>query len=98
MYGFEVRAVQYMLVHGIVDTDIVSLVERGNVDEVHNCSECPQVLVHTNCMLRIIWRCFSLQARYADGTKKMLQSWFDEKDFPEEWYIVREGKLADQYK
>lgn len=39
-----------------------------------------------------------LQARYADGTKKMLQSWFDEKDFPEEWYIVREGELADQYK
>lgn len=38
------------------------------------------------------------QARYADGTKKMLQSWFDEKDFPEEWYIVREGELADQYK
>lgn len=39
-----------------------------------------------------------LQARYADGTKKMLQNWFDEKDFPKEWYIVREGELADQYK
>lgn len=39
-----------------------------------------------------------LQARYADGTKKMLQNWFDEEDFPKQWYIVREGELAEQYK
>ena len=41
---------------------------------------------------------FYVQARYADGTKKMLECWFDEKEFPEKWYIVREGELAPQYK
>ena len=54
-------------------------------------------------MMRATWVCLKvavclLQARYADGTKKMLQNWFDGKDFPKEWYIVREGELADQYK
>ena len=39
-----------------------------------------------------------MQARYADGTKKMLECWFEEKEFPEKWYIVREGELAPQYK
>lgn len=38
------------------------------------------------------------QERYADGTKKMLQNWFDGEEFPEKWYIVREGELAAQYK
>lgn len=69
--------------------------EACNLDEVQNCSECPW---YTLCMLRVTWQRPWLQARYADGTKKMLQSWFDEKDFPEKWYIVREGELADQYK
>jgi len=32
------------------------------------------------------------------GTKQMLQNWFDGKEFPEKWYIVREGELAEQYK
>lgn len=50
------------------------------------------------CMLRVTLQRPWLQARYADGTKKMLQNWFDEKDFPEKWYIVREGELAEQYK
>ncbi len=38
------------------------------------------------------------QERYAEGTKQMLQNWFDGKEFPEKWYIVREGELAEQYK
>ncbi|GAQ83364.1 formate dehydrogenase [Klebsormidium nitens] len=37
------------------------------------------------------------QARYADGTKKILECWFDGKPLPEEDYIVREGELASQY-
>ena len=38
------------------------------------------------------------QRRYTDMTKQMLESWFNEKPFPDEsFYIVREGKLAEQY-
>ena len=39
----------------------------------------------------------ALQHRIAAGVKQMLQLWFDHKPFPEEFYIVREGKLAEQY-
>eukprot|EP00891_Asterochloris_glomerata_P002127 jgi/Astpho2/2127/Aster-00603 len=38
------------------------------------------------------------QARYADGTKKMLDAWFKGEAFEDSWYIVREGELAPQYK
>ena len=38
-----------------------------------------------------------LQQRIATGVKQMLQLWFDHKPFPEDFYIVREGKLAEQY-
>lgn len=31
------------------------------------------------------------QARYADGTKKMLDAWFKGEAFEDSWYIVREG-------
>ena len=41
---------------------------------------------------------YGVQERYAEGTKQMLQAWFDEKNFPDKWYIVREGELAEQYK
>ena len=38
------------------------------------------------------------ECRYTDMTKQMLESWFKEEPFPDEsFYIVREGKLADQY-
>ena len=37
------------------------------------------------------------QHRIAAGVKQMLQLWFERKPFPEEFYIVREGKLAEQY-
>ena len=47
-----------------------------------------------------IGHCFEMvvlwQERYAEGTKQMLQNWFDGKEFPEKWYVVREGKLAEQ--
>ena len=36
--------------------------------------------------------------RYTDMTKQMLESWFNGEAFPDEsFYIVREGKLAEQY-
>ena len=38
-----------------------------------------------------------LQHRIAAGVKQMLQLWFEHEPFPEEFYIVREGKLAEQY-
>ena len=31
------------------------------------------------------------QARYADGTKKILDAWFKGEAFEDSWYIVREG-------
>jgi formate dehydrogenase len=37
------------------------------------------------------------QARFAAGTKDMLDRWFKNEPFPEQNYIVREGKLASQY-
>jgi len=37
------------------------------------------------------------QVRYAEGTKNLLECWFTGKPFPEDDYIVREGKLASQY-
>lgn len=47
----------------------------------------------SSCNLYCAWMC-----RYTENTKSMLQSWFDGKTFPDEsFYIVREGKLADQY-
>jgi hypothetical protein len=41
--------------------------------------------------------CLQMQARYAQGTKEMLEAYFNEKPMPEENYIVREGELAEQY-
>ena len=40
---------------------------------------------------------FALQHRIAAGVKQMLELWFHHKPFPEDFYIVREGKLAEQY-
>lgn len=37
------------------------------------------------------------QERFAAGTKDMLDRWFKNEPFPEQNYIVREGKLASQY-
>ncbi|BDA50598.1 Formate dehydrogenase, mitochondrial [Coccomyxa sp. Obi] len=37
------------------------------------------------------------QARYAGGVRDMLQAWIEHKPFEEDFYIVREGKLASQY-
>ena len=37
------------------------------------------------------------QVRYAAGAREMLEDWFQHKPFPEDFYIVREGKLAEQY-
>ena len=38
-----------------------------------------------------------LLRRYTADTKHMLQCWFEEKPFDETFYIVREGKVAEQY-
>jgi formate dehydrogenase len=37
------------------------------------------------------------QKRFSAGTKDMLDRWFNHQAFPEQNYIVREGKLASQY-
>ncbi|KAK9805175.1 hypothetical protein WJX72_003582 [[Myrmecia] bisecta] len=37
------------------------------------------------------------QKRIAAGTREMLEDWLKGKPFPEDFYIVREGKLAEQY-
>ncbi|XP_042498773.1 formate dehydrogenase, mitochondrial-like isoform X2 [Macadamia integrifolia] len=37
------------------------------------------------------------QLRYAAGTKDMLDRFFKGEDFPEQNYIVKEGKIASQY-
>jgi len=37
------------------------------------------------------------QARYAAGTKDILDKWFKHEPFPKSYYIVREGQLASQY-
>ncbi|RWR93959.1 D-isomer specific 2-hydroxyacid dehydrogenase [Cinnamomum micranthum f. kanehirae] len=37
------------------------------------------------------------QLRYAAGVKDMLERYFKGEDFPEQNYIVKEGKLASQY-
>jgi formate dehydrogenase len=37
------------------------------------------------------------QKRFVAGTKDMLDRWFNHQPFPEQNYIVREGKLASQY-
>lgn len=38
-----------------------------------------------------------VQLRYAAGVKDMLERYFKGEDFPEQNYIVKEGKLASQY-
>ncbi len=38
-----------------------------------------------------------VQKRFVAGTKDMLDRWFKHEAFPEQNYIVREGKLASQY-
>lgn len=38
-----------------------------------------------------------VQQRIAAGVRQMLELWFQHKPFPEDFYIVREGKLAEQY-
>ena len=39
----------------------------------------------------------AVQHRIAAGVREMLELWFQHKPFPEDFYIVREGKLAEQY-
>ena len=39
-----------------------------------------------------------MQVRYAAGVREMLEDWFQHKPFPEDYYIVREGELAPQYR
>ena len=41
--------------------------------------------------------CAGVQARYAGGVRDMLEAWVEHKPFEEDFYIVREGKLASQY-
>lgn len=43
-------------------------------------------------------RLLCMQARYAAGVRKILEDWFEHKPFPEDYYIVREGQLAPQYR
>ena len=38
-----------------------------------------------------------MQRRIAAGVREMLELWFQHKPFSEDFYIVREGKLAEQY-
>ena len=38
-----------------------------------------------------------MQQRISAGVREMLELWFQHRPFPEEFYIVREGKLAEQY-
>lgn len=38
-----------------------------------------------------------VQARYAAGTKDILDKWFKHEPLPKSYYIVREGQLASQY-
>ncbi|KAJ4973469.1 hypothetical protein NE237_006643 [Protea cynaroides] len=37
------------------------------------------------------------QLRYAAGVKDMLERYFKGQDFPEDYYIVKDGKIASQY-
>lgn len=37
------------------------------------------------------------QKRIAAGVRQMLELWIQHIPFPEDYYIVREGKLAEQY-
>lgn len=37
------------------------------------------------------------QLRYAAGVKDMLDRYFKGEEFPQQNYIVKEGKLASQY-
>lgn len=46
---------------------------------------------------RVVVLLFCLQKRFAAGTKDMLDRWFKHEAFPEQYYIVREGKVASQY-
>jgi hypothetical protein len=39
----------------------------------------------------------NVQARYAAGTKDILDKWFKHEPLPKSYYIVREGQLASQY-
>ena len=36
----------------------------------------------------------SAQARYAAGTREILERWFDDRPIPDEYLIVDGGKLA----
>lgn len=40
----------------------------------------------------------NLQLRYAVGVKDMLDKYFKGEDFPAQNYIVKDGKLASQYR
>lgn len=62
------------------------------------CHALNAAAVHKALILgQLVMMCRVLQHRIAAGVKQMLQLWFDHKPFPEEFYIVREGKLAEQY-
>ena len=54
---------------------------------------------HTNsgCMLLVAGTTLDAQARYQAGTLEMLNQWLAGKPFKDDNYIVREGKLAEQY-
>ena len=39
-----------------------------------------------------------MQKRYSGGVRDILEAWFQHKPFEEDFYIVREGELASQYR
>lgn len=39
-----------------------------------------------------------MQERYAGGVRDILEAWIEQKPFEEDYYIVREGELAPQYR
>jgi hypothetical protein len=67
----------------------------------------PTVWAQCACILRLGTKmscemdtdgsCCGLQKRYAQGIQEMVQQWIEHKPFNEDNYIVREGKLAEQY-
>ena len=61
--------------------------------------ECAQTALETfgNHVLHYCCTTICLQKRFTAGTKDMLDRWFKHEAFPEQNYIVREGKLASQY-
>ena len=72
----------------------LSKISKSSLATQGACAQCHR-FVFISLLLHIL--SFGLQVQYQDGTKKMLDSWFAGEPFPEENYIVREGRLASQY-